>query len=47
MQRKSREPNTSSEPPAVVDEPGHPLAGAGEDVSEQEAKQNRERDLPA
>ena len=39
----------SNEPsePARTDDSPHPLAGAGEPISDEEAKKNQERDLPA
>ena len=39
-------PKETSEP-APSDDPRHPLTGAGDPVSEEEAKENRDRDPPA
>lgn len=40
-------PSKETNEPAPPDDPRHPLAGAGEPVSEEAAKNNRDREPPA
>jgi hypothetical protein len=47
MQAKNRDPGPATKRSPLSDGSTHPLEGAGEEMSEQEAEDNRDRDPPA